>query len=171
MSVYLFLNRHALYEGSFFFFLIHKLSCVRLGSEKWPAAVAAVLYKIKVCFGVSNESLRLSQDTDNHCRIYCPLFTLLKNTQTYIDTQTNTHLIVLSINAETNIDYTVKQSWICLPESDENNLAQGHTILTLIQSDKILLHQRVCVCVSPGKHIHYQKLKYMVKTFENMHHR
>lgn len=39
--------------------------------------MAAVLYKIKVFFIVKNERPGLSPGTDNHCRIYCPLFTLL----------------------------------------------------------------------------------------------
>lgn len=47
-------------------FLFSKLSCVRLGGEEWPASVAAVLYKIKVCSGVRNENFRLSPDTDNY---------------------------------------------------------------------------------------------------------
>lgn len=98
MSVYLFLNRPALFFFSFF--LLSKLSCVRLGGEEWPTAVAAVLYKIKVCFGVRNESLGLSRGTDNHCRMYCLLFTLLQNTQTYVHTYAHIHTIGLSVNAE-----------------------------------------------------------------------
>lgn len=39
--------------------------------------MAAVLYKIKVFFIVKNERPGLSPGTDDHCRIYCPLFTLL----------------------------------------------------------------------------------------------
>ena len=93
---------------SFFPFPCSKLSCVGQGGEEWPTAVSAVLYKIKVCFGVRNESLALSPGTDNHLRIYCPLFTLLQNTQTYIHTSahTHTHTHLHTIGLSFNIEAT-----------------------------------------------------------------
>ena len=110
------------------YFFPSQHSCVGPGGEEWPTA-AVVLYKIKVCFGVRNESLGLSPGPDNHCRIYCPLSTL---THKHVCTHTYTNNKVLHQRSnlyQCSWSGLLSEVELNLSARDSANLSQGHRMV------------------------------------------